>query len=358
MSDSHARGAAPVSRRRFLQAAGFAGAAAASPILLHASDKSGTRRPMVGTGEHTYEVIHDWGQLPASIRYGNTHGVCEDSQGHIYVHHTVHASSEQDDSMVVFDRDGRFVRSWGREFKGGAHGLHIRSEGGQDFLYLCDTNRALVVKTTTAGEVVWTLGYPKESPHYPLDAQGAPAAKYSPTNVAVAPNGDVYVADGYGSSYINQYDRNGRFIRTFGGKGKEAGQLDCPHGLIVDERGAHPVLLVADRTNKRLQTFTLDGRHVGFHAGTNAPCHFHAHGGVMVVPDLFARVTLIDRTNTPIVHLGDNGTDSWKDLRKGPREGFPAGKFVCPHGASFDREGNIFVAEWVEVGRVTKLRRV
>ena len=260
--------------------------------------------------------------------------------------------------MVVFDREGRFVKSWGREFEGGAHGLHIRKEGSREFLYLCDTKRALVVKATTDGEVVWTLGYPKESPQYPLDASGKPAAKYSPTNVAIAANGDVYVADGYGSSYITQYDQHGAFIRTFGGKGKDAGQLDCPHGLIVDDRGNQPVLLVADRGNRRLQTFSLDGKHLAFYEGTNAPCHFHAYKGVMVVPDLFARVTLVDQANAPIVHLGDNGIDSWKELRKGPREGFPAGKFVCPHGAMFDHEGNIFVVEWVEVGRVTKLKRV
>ena len=359
MSDSHARGAAPVSRRSFMQALGAAGAAAAGgPVILHATNKSGSKRPVVGTGDHTYEVYHDWGELPASIQYGNTHGVCEDSQGHIYIHHTVNAASERRDSMVVFDRMGRFVRSWGREFDGGAHGLHIRTEGGQEFLYLCDTKRAVVVKATTSGEVVWTLGYPKESAQYTLDADGKPATKYSPTNVAIAPNGDVYVGDGYGSSYINQYDQHGKYIRTFGGKGTAAGQLDCPHGLIVDERGTAPVLLVADRGNRRLQSFSLDGKHLAFYQGTNAPCHFHPRTGVMVVPDLFARVTLIDAANVPIVHLGDNGVDSWKELREGSRDRFPNGKFVCPHGAIFDREGNIFVVEWVEVGRVTKLKRV
>ncbi len=359
MSDSDARGVAPVSRRRFLRAMGAAGAAAAGgPVILHATDKSGGRRPVVGAGEHTYEVYHDWGELPATIRYGNTHGVCEDAQGHIYVHHTVDAACERHDSMVVFDRKGRFVKSWGREFEGGAHGLHIRKEGSQEFLYLCDTKRALVVKATTDGETVWTLGYPKESSQYPLDADGKPATKYSPTNVAIAPNGDVYVADGYGSSYITQYDQHGAFIRTFGGKGTGPGQLDCPHGLIVDERGSAPVLLVADRGNRRLQAFSLDGTHRAFYTGTNAPCHFHRHEHVMVVPDLFARVTLVDQTNTPIVQLGDNGIDSWKDLRTGPRDKFPNGKFVCPHSATFDRDGNIFVVEWVEVGRVTKLRKV
>ena len=132
MSDSHVRGTASVSRRRFLQAVGAAGiAAAGGPVILHATNKSGSKRPVVGTGAHTFEVYHDWGELPASIRYGNTHGVCEDAQGHIYIHHTVNATSERHDSMVVFDRQGRFVKSWGREFEGGAHGLHIRKEGSR-----------------------------------------------------------------------------------------------------------------------------------------------------------------------------------------------------------------------------------
>ena len=126
----------------------------------------------------------------------------------------------------------------------------------------------------------------------------------------------------------------------------------------MDERGSPPVLLVADRSNRRLQAFSLDGKHLRFHQGTNAPCHFSAWKGVMVVPDLFARVTLIDGANAPIVHLGDNGIDSWKELRSGPRDAFPAGRFICPHSATFDNAGNIYVVEWVEIGRVTKLERV
>ena len=223
----------------------------------------------MGEGEHTYEVTHNWGELPADIQYGNTHGVCEDSHGHIYIHHTVYSTSEKPDSMVVFDHKGKFVKSWGKEFKGGAHGLHIRKEGKQEFLYLCDTKRGLMVKTTLNGEEVFTLAYPKESE--PIIRT---KIKYSPTNLAIAPNGDIYIGDGYGSSYINQYDSKGKYIRTFGGPGKEAGQLLCPHGIIADTRGAEPVLLVADRTNKRIQRFTLEGKHIDFLYGTNAPCYF------------------------------------------------------------------------------------
>src|SRR5215475_941970 len=107
-----------------------------APLILGAENKSGSKKPVLGQGEYQYEGHHDWGDLPANIKYGNTHGVVEDSQGRIYVHHTVNAASESHDSMVVFDEKGKFVKSWGKEFKGGAHGLHIRKECSTEFLYL------------------------------------------------------------------------------------------------------------------------------------------------------------------------------------------------------------------------------
>jgi hypothetical protein len=325
----------------------------AAPLILGATNKSGSKKPILGEGEHTYEVTHNWGELPADIKYGNTHGVCEDSHGHIYIHHTVYSTSEKPDSMVVFDHKGKFVKSWGKEFKGGAHGLHIRKEGKQEFLYLCDTKRGLMVKTTLSGEEVFTLGYPKESEPY------SKQIKYSPTNLAITPNGDIYIGDGYGSSYINQYDSKGKYIRTFGGPGTEAGQLRCPHGIVADTRGAEPVLLIADRTNKRIQRFTLDGKHIDFLYGTNAPCYFDIFkNGDMVVPDLFARVTLMDKDNKIITELGDDSGSEYMKTRKLTRDHFTPGKFVCPHGACFDHAGNIYVVEWVEVGRVSKLRKV
>ena len=137
---------------------GFVASLTAAPMILGASDKSGSKNPILGEGEYRYEATHDWGELPASIKYGNTHGVVEDSQGHIYVHHTVNGASESHDTMVVFDDKGKFIKSWGKDFKGGAHGLHIAKEGKNEFLYLCDTKRALVVKTTLNGEEVFTSG--------------------------------------------------------------------------------------------------------------------------------------------------------------------------------------------------------
>jgi hypothetical protein len=335
----------------------------AAPWVLSAK-RTQAKHPVTGKGEHTYEMIHDWGETPSHIRYGNTHGVAHDRQGHIFIAHDGPTS----DSILVFDQKGKFVRSWGTEFRGGAHGLHIQREGRADFLYLVDTGKGRsanvdpshtwMVKMTLTGEEVMRIGYPKESPKYPLRANGERGVVYSPTNIAIAPGGDIYVADGYGVNCISQYDATGRHIRTFGEKGNGPGQMLKPHGLIVDTRGQEPVLLVADRSNFRLQTFTLDGRHLGFAGGIKRPCHFDERKGVMVVPDLAARVTLLDRRNEPIVHLGEDASETWQQVRKQPRSTFTPGKFICPHGACFDQDGNIFVAEWVEVGRVTKLRRV
>lgn len=341
-----------------------------SPVLLGVQDKAGTKTPVVGEGAHTYEAIHDWGQLPPHIRWGNTHGVVEDADGNIHVHHTVHATSDSADTVVVFDRTGKFVRSWGKAFRGVAHGFDIRREGRDQFLYLT-VNAAnpkmtpqpeihtAVLKTTLKGDIVWKIQGPPATEAYKPAADGTPA-RYNPTNVAVAPNGDIYVGDGYGSSFVNQYTSKGEYIRTFGGRGAEAGRLAEPHGIWVDTRAASaPVLVVADRRNNRLQRFTLDGKHVDFVPGFRLPCHFNEHNGMVVVPDLHGRVTLMDRANAIVAHLGDSGAADWNNpLRREPREKFIPGQFICPHGACFDHDGNIYVVEWVEVGRVTKLRKV
>ena len=136
----------------------------------------------------------------------------------------------------------------------------------------------MVVKTTLNGEEVFTIGYPEQSEAYKPGADGK-RLKYSPTNLAIAPNGDIYVGDGYGSSYINQYNKKGEYIRTFGGKGKEAGKLDCPHGIIVDTRGSD-----ADPDGGRPRQQS----HSAFHAGREAH-RFHRAARPCPATSIFPR---------------------------------------------------------------------
>jgi len=340
-----------LNRRDFIKCTGAATAFLASAPYIIAQDKTGTRPPILGTGEHQYECIHDWGELPAGHVYGNTHGVAVDAQGEIHIKHTVGKGAKIDDAVVVFDADGTFVRSWGKEYKGGAHGLHLSKEGGEEFFYLCDTKRHEFAKTTLAGKELWRKWAPEPCTGYTMPDE------FVPTNIAVAPGGNFYVSDGYGKSFIHEYDRDAKYLHSFGSKGKEAGQTSCPHGLMVDERGEKPILVVADRANNRLQNFTLDGQHIGFVTeNVLEPCHFHTHGKLMLVPDLHSRVTLLDENFKLVAQLGEG--PGYKGLRDKPRDHFIPGQFVAPHSAYFDHEGNIFVVEWVEVGRVTKLRKL
>ena len=339
----------------------FMAAVAVAPFVVKAEDKSGKRPPIIGEGEFQYEWISDWGELPSNIKYGNCHALAEDSQGNIYVLHTVHPSSPNGDALVVFDPKGKFVRSWGWQFRGGAHGLLLRKEGNTEYVYISDSQHRIVSKRTLKGEEVWTLGYPSEAKPY----AGNPGIPYRPTNVAIAPDGGIYVADGYGSSYINVYDKDTRYQSTFGGTGggtgKELGALNTPHDLLVDTRGETPVLMVTDRTNSRLQRFQLDGQAIDILDGFIRPCFLYERKGFVVVADLGSRVTILDRQNKVVAQLGEGKytDDERRRLRASvARDAFEAGKFIAPHSAIFDHAGNIFVAEYLEIGRITKLRKV
>lgn len=338
------------SRRGLLKSAAASAAGLLAAPYVRAACKSGVFNPILGEGEHTYEAIHDWLVPPAGLKWGDTHGLCQDKAGRIYVAHTVHPTSDSSDAVVVYDPEGRCITSWGAAFRNGAHGLDLREEDGDEYLYHCDINRRLVVKTSLGGEVLWEKSVPLESQKYESVNQ------WRPTNVAFAPNGDFYVGDGYGSSYIHQYNIKGEYLRTIGSPGNQAGQLSCPHGLWVDSRSATPRLLVADRGNRRLQYFSLDGQPQEIITqGIRQPCHFKTRGQLLLVPDLDSVIMILDAGNKVVAQLGDGFPSN---LRGAPREQFIPGKFIHPHDAIWLANGDILVAEWVPIGRITLLRKV
>jgi len=344
-------------------------AAAGSAFLpvfnLRASDKTGKKHPILGDGQHTYECVHDWLQPPLGMVWGDTHAVCQDTAGNIYVGHTVHKSSMRGEAIVVYDSEGKFIRAFGEEFRGGAHGLDLRQEEGQEILYHCDINRCKTTKTSLTGEVLWSHGYPQEDLLY-----ATRSIDYVPTNVAFAPNGDYYVADGYGSYHVIHYSRGGRFLGEVGRPASGNGNVDnadaelCnPHGLWVDSRCDPPTLVVADRLNRRIQVFSLDGKHlrtIKDPARLRLPCHFHTRGEWMICPDLDSQVCILDREYRVVVQLGDGQAMNGEvgSRRAQTRDQFTPGQFICPHDAIFLQNRDILVSEWLPIGRLTLLRYV
>jgi hypothetical protein len=267
---------------------------------------------------------------------------------------------------MVFEPSGKFVRAFGKEWHEGGHGIDIRSDGTEEFLYLTNTwaKPIKVAKYTLGGELVWALGRPQAKEYE------NPKVAYNPTNVAFCPDGSFFVGDGYGSHFMMKYDKDARLLKIFGGPGKGDGKFQTPHGNWVDTRDStNPTLVVCDRANHRLQWFDLDGTFLKASKADELvlfPAHIDIRGDVMLVPDLHARVSLFDRNNKPIVHLGED--KPWREkvvgsLSKGPAvraqpKLWEPGRFVHPHDACFDKDGNIYVVEWVEGGRITFLKKV
>jgi DNA-binding beta-propeller fold protein YncE len=303
---------------------------------------------VLGAGPHRYEWVRDWAKLPTGMSLGNTHGcVLVDSKGRVYV------NTDTENAVIVFDADGKFLRAWGRELAGGLHGMSLVKEGDEEFFYLAHTARHEVLKATLDGKILWTLGWPEKSGVY------ASANEFLPTSIALAPNGDLFVADGYGKSWVHQFDSKREYVRSWGGPGSEVGKLATPHGLWLDTRGEKPVLLVADRENHRVQSFDLDGKPLGIVASDlRRPCHLHQRGSELVVADLAGRITLLDAKNAVLEHLGDNPDEALRAQNGVPREKWRDGEFLSPHCACFDAAGNIYIVDWNYLGRINKLRRV
>jgi hypothetical protein len=356
-----------LTRRHFLATTA---AALAAPRVLTAQKSE--KKLVIGEGAHRYEVLHGWAQMPEPYAWQTTHNVAVDRDGSLYVIHEGREELKDHPSIFVFDREGKFVRAFGQQFQGGGHGLEVRTEGKEQFLWVTGYQmKKNFAKLTLTGELVWEKRAPMESKLYPEGEDTRPAKRWGrdafmPTNFAFLPDGSFFLADGYGSHRIHRYDKDGKWLGMIGEPGTGDGQFNTPHGLWIDDRpGRAPSLVVADRANKRLQWFTLEGKHLKTLDGFILPANVDRHGDVLLVPDLSARITLLDKDDKVIAHLGED--PEWREqvlkdkmaLRRNEKgEGWVAGKFLHPHDACFDPAGNIYVAEWVQTGRITKLRRV
>ena len=359
-----------ISRRRFLGAAAASTAALAMPRVLTA--RKSEKQLIIGTGEHRYEVQHNWPKLPDQFKWQTTHNVAIDRDGLLYVIHEGRENQKDHPAIFVFDRRGKFIRAFGSQFQGGGHGLEVRTEGNNQFLYVTGYQQLKnFAKLTLEGELVWEKRAPMDSGLYPKGEDTNPKKRWGrdafmPTNYAFLPDGGFFLADGYGSFHIHRYDKEGNWLSMFGEPGKGDGQFNTPHGIWIDQRpGQEPSVVVADRANGRLQWFSLAGEHRRTQDGFILPANLDTHGELLLVPDLSSRITLLDGQNRVVAQLGED--PEWREqvmknnrkLRSQPNgAGWVAGRFLHPHDACFDAEGNIFVAEWVHTGRITRLRKL
>jgi hypothetical protein len=303
---------------------------------------------LLGEGSHRYRWLDGWLQVPGGADLGNTHGsIVSDSRGQIYF------NTDTEQAVRVHTKDGAFVRAFGADLAGGVHGMCIVQEKDGEFLYLVHHARGIWRKMKLDGEVVMEQGAPDASKLY------AKPGEFHPTSIAVVPDGDIFVADGYGLSWVHQYDHAGKYIRSFGGPGGEPSNMNCPHGLLIDKRTQPYTLLVADRENHRIQVFALDGKLVSIITGMfRRPCSMQEHDGYLAVPDLAGRVTILDRKNELVVQLGDNPDESQRAQNGVPRDKWKDGVFIAPHSAHWDAAGDLYVMDWNYLGRVNKLARV
>lgn len=253
------------SRRKFIGKTAMIGSLAlATPSFgFHIIRKSNSRSEIIGHGDYKYRVDRDWAKI--NLNHNpilNCHEMQMDSKGRLIMlgDHTAN-------NILVFDKSGTLVDHWGTGYPGG-HGLTLHDEGGEDVLFITDCGYFLdrtgknqaqagqVFKTTIDGHLIFPLPHPHTIGVYEADE------KYQPTETAIGPNGDIYVADGYGSDYILQFDSNGSFIRKWGGHNNSDANYNIQnaHGVAVDYRdGSNPVLVVTSRNENAFKFFTLDG---------------------------------------------------------------------------------------------------
>jgi hypothetical protein len=306
-------------------------------------------KPIVmGDGPQKYEWVRNWLQLPeGQDQLGNTHGgIVVDAQGQIYV------NTDTTKAIMVYGKDGKFLRSFGEEFANGVHGMLLAKEDGKEFLYLVHTGKNEACKLALDGKLIWTIPWPQESGKY------AKADEYHPTSIALAPNGDIFIADGYGKSWVHRYDKDRKYVSSFGGPGEKPGEMSTPHGLALDTRTNPPTLLVADRANHRLQVFDLEGKFQKVIEGFRLPCSIDIQGEYAVVADLQGRVTILNGKNEVVTQLGDNPNEALRGNHDAAKAQWQDGLFTAPHSARWDAEGNLYVMDWNVLGRINKLKRV
>ena len=287
---------------------------------------------ILGSGEFKYEVIENWGKLPDGWAYRDVVGVAADSKDQIYVF------NRGRHPMIVYDRDGNFLRSWGEDIFWRPHGVHI---GPDDSIYCTDDEGETIRKFTPEGKLVLTIGTQGKAAKY---MSGLPFNKC--THTALSPRGDIFVSDGYGNARVHKYSPDGKLLLSWGEPGTDPGQFNIVHNICSDDTGW---VYVADRENHRVQVFDGNGKYETQWNNLHRPCGLYMNRGQSPlcyigelgpqmdvnknVPNLGPRISICDDKGHILARLGDQ------------HGGEGAGQFLAPHGITIDSRGDIYVGE-------------
>jgi len=292
---------------------------------------------ILGSGEHRYRVVENWAKLPPGWTFRDVAAVAVDGKDQVYVF------NRGEHPMVVLNRDGSFVKSWGEGLFRRAHGLHIDAD---DNLYCTDDGDHTVRRCTTDGTVLLTLGVPNQPSPF---MSGKPFHRC--THTALSPKGEIFVSDGYGNSCVHKYAPDGKHLATWGETGTGPGQFNIVHNIAADDDGW---VYVADRENHRVQVFDGNGKYETQWNNLHRPCALYCCAGQggreglrFVVGELGPgmpvnirhrglgpRLSIVDRHGKLIARLG--GQEG---------AGTETGKFLAPHGLALDSRGDIYVGE-------------
>ncbi|PWT98677.1 MAG: 6-bladed beta-propeller [Bacteroidetes bacterium] len=329
-------------RRDFLKHASFsAGAVVLGKEILNPMQAEGI---ILGHNNKKYRIDTKWGELD-SQKYPvkDCHEMIQDSKGRIIL-----LTNETKNNVIIYDRSGKLISTWGSEYPG-AHGLTLFNENGEDVLFICDNNRHQVIKTTIDGRVLMVLDYPKETGKYDK------AEEYIPTETAIADNGDIYVADGYGKDYVIQYDSKGKYIRHFGGRGNDESNLLNAHGICIDSRNKpQKYLVVTSRQQNAFKRYTMNGEFVDTIPLPGAwVCRPVIHGDYLYAAVLQSSgklwqesgfVTVLDKNFKVVSNLAGNepvyNNNSLEEMYQTIRV------FRYPHDVCIDNDENLYIAQW------------
>jgi len=289
-------------------------------------------RDILGDGAFRYEVDVGWGKLPDGWSFGDVAAVGVDDRDNVFVF------NRGEHPMIVLDREGAFLRAWGEGLFTNPHGLHVGRDG---YLYCTDDGDHTVRKCTPEGRVVLTLGIPGQAAGV---LSGRPFCRC--THSALAPNGDIYVSDGYGNARVHKFAPDGRHLFSWGESGTGRGEFNIVHNICCSCDG---LVYVADRENHRIQIFNDRGGYEGqwnnlhrpcalyMDSRPEAPCFVGELGPFMELNrdhrNLGPRISILSPDGELVGRLGDNGL------------GFEPTNFLAPHGLAMDSRGDLYVGE-------------